>query len=204
MKGWPVPAVSVPDPIAAAPLRVHGKFFFAGERKHYVKGVTYGPFAVGSHGAPFPEREMVGRDFALMRGAGINTVRVFTVPPVWLLDAAGQAGLKVMVGLPWSQHIAFLADAASRAQVREAVTAVGLRVVTSSDDSPRAVVMGYDPTLDYPRLAEAALAVRRGAIFIASNLDATLPTPRGPMPGMGSLAALVSTATGMSSTSASR
>jgi ribonucleotide monophosphatase NagD (HAD superfamily) len=56
--------------------------------------------------------------------------------------------------------------------------------------------MGYDPTLDYSRLAEAVLAVRRGALFVASNLDATLPTPRGPMPGMGSLAALVITATG--------
>jgi hypothetical protein len=33
-------------------------------------------------------------------------------------------------------------------------------------------------------------------MFVASNLDATLPSPRGPLPGMGSLAALVSTATG--------
>ena len=41
----------------------------------------------GSHGAQFPERETVERDFALMREAGVNTVRVFTVPPVWLLDA---------------------------------------------------------------------------------------------------------------------
>jgi HAD superfamily hydrolase (TIGR01450 family) len=80
--------------------------------------------------------------------------------------------------------------------LRDAVAAVGLRVVTSADDEPRAVVLGYDPTLDYSRLAEAALAIRRGAAFVASNLDATLPTPRGLLPGMGSLAALVSTATG--------
>ena len=80
--------------------------------------------------------------------------------------------------------------------LREAVTEAGLRIVTSADESPKAVVMGYDPTLDYPRLAEAALAIRRGARFVASNLDATLPTPRGPLPGMGSLAALVITATG--------
>lgn len=80
--------------------------------------------------------------------------------------------------------------------LRDAVTAAGLRVVSSADDNPRAVVMGYDPTLDYGRLAEAALAVRHGALFVASNLDATLPTPRGLLPGMGSLAALVVTATG--------
>src|SRR5579883_1257335 len=98
-------------PAPPSPIRVHGKFFFAGERKHFVKGVTYGPFATGSHGAPFPETGIVARDFALMRKAGVNTVRVFTVPPLWLLDAARRAGLKVLVGVPWSQHVAFLGDA---------------------------------------------------------------------------------------------
>jgi glycosyltransferase involved in cell wall biosynthesis len=104
-------------------IRVRGKFFFAGEQKHFIRGVTYGPFAEGSHGAQFPEAAMVDRDFALMRDAGINTVRVFTVPPVWLLDAAHQAGLKILVGLPWSQHIAFLDSAATQAEIRAAVTA---------------------------------------------------------------------------------
>ena len=57
---------------AGEPVRVQGKFFFAGERKHFVKGVTYGPFAPGTHGAQFPERATVERDFALMRGAGVE------------------------------------------------------------------------------------------------------------------------------------
>jgi glycosyltransferase involved in cell wall biosynthesis len=110
-------------PALAAPIRVHGKFFFAGDAKHFVRGVTYGPFASGSHHAPFPERAMVERDFGLMRGAGINTVRVFTVPPVWLLDTADAAGLKVLVGLPWSQHVAFLDSAAIKAEIRAGVAA---------------------------------------------------------------------------------
>ena len=38
---WPPAA---PPPVAG-PIRVHGKFFFAGETKYFVKGVTYGPFA---------------------------------------------------------------------------------------------------------------------------------------------------------------
>jgi len=105
------------------PIRVHGKFFFAGDAKQFVKGVTYGPFAVGTHGSQFPERAVVGRDFALMRGAGVNTARVFTVPPVWLLDMAGEAGLRVLVGLPWSQHVAFLDSAPIKAEIRAAVTA---------------------------------------------------------------------------------
>ncbi len=93
----------VAQPLSAAaakrdtstPVRVQGKFFFIGDKKHFVKGVTYGPFPVGSHGAQFPEYAVVDTDFALMAEAGINTVRVFTVPPVWLLDAAQQAGLKI-------------------------------------------------------------------------------------------------------------
>src|SRR5215472_14493730 len=104
-------------------IRVDGKFFCAGAAKHFVKGVTYGPFAPGSHGVQFPELDMVERDFALMVTAGINTVRVFTVPPVWLLDAAHRHGLKVLVGLPWSQHVAFLDDPKVEAGVREAIVA---------------------------------------------------------------------------------
>jgi O-antigen biosynthesis protein len=123
--GAPAPdplAATAPPPVAG-PIRVHGKFFFAGETKHFVKGVTYGPFAAGSHGAQFPERAIAERDFALMRGAGINTVRVFTVPPLWLLDLAAEAGLKVLVGLPWTQHVAFLDSSEIRAEVRGMVAA---------------------------------------------------------------------------------
>src|SRR5260370_572653 len=86
------------EPAVAAPIRVHGKSFFAGDTKHFVKGVTYGPFAVGSHGAQFPERAVVERDFALMRNAGINTLRVFTVPPVWLLARPDEGGLRRYMG----------------------------------------------------------------------------------------------------------
>jgi glycosyltransferase involved in cell wall biosynthesis len=124
-----VAAPALDDLLASAPaavtgpVRVHGKFFFAGENKYFVKGVTYGPFAVGTHGFQFPEPAIVAKDFALMRTAGANTVRVFTGPPLWLLDAAEEAGLKVLVGLPWSQHVAFLDGAAVQAQIRDAVAA---------------------------------------------------------------------------------
>jgi len=85
--------------------------------------VTYGPFGPGSHGDQFPETEIVEHDFALMREAGVNTVRVFTVPPLWLLDAAEEAGLKVLVGLPWSQHVAFLDSVVIQSEIRAAVAA---------------------------------------------------------------------------------
>jgi O-antigen biosynthesis protein len=113
-----------PAPAARlAPICVDGKFFRAGERRHFIKGVTYGPFRVGSHGAPFPERDVVAADFAQMREAGVNTVRLFTVPPAWLLDAAERTGLYLLIGLPWPQHITFLDDPAIRTRVRQAVAA---------------------------------------------------------------------------------
>ncbi len=92
----------------SGPIRVSGKFFFAGDEKFFVKGVTYGPFAMASHGSQFPERDVAVVDFALMAENGVNTVRVFTAPPLWLLDLADDHGLKMLVGIPWSQHVTFL------------------------------------------------------------------------------------------------
>jgi len=80
--------------------------------------------------------------------------------------------------------------------VAEALSEVGLVPVTSADDEPAAVVQGYGPDVGWRQLTEAALAVRAGALWVATNLDATLPTPRGQAPGNGSLVAAVRTATG--------
>src|SRR5689334_3733863 len=105
-----------------APIRVRGKFFFAGDQKFFVKGVTYGPFPVGSHGKQFPECDVVVRDFRMMAEMGATVVRVFTVPPVWLLDRAAEAGLRVLVGLPWSQHIAFLDNRKIQSEILRSVS----------------------------------------------------------------------------------
>ena len=78
----------------------------------------------------------------------------------------------------------------------QAVRAAGFCEVASADDEPAAVVQGLDPEITYQRLAEAALAVRRGAFWVATNRDLTLPTPRGLLPGNGALVALVAAATG--------
>src|SRR5262245_3587986 len=91
-----------------APVVTKGKFFFVDGEKFFLKGVTYGPFAPASHGAPFPERSVIEQDFTLMRELGANTLRTFTVPPRWLLDLAGEYGLRVLVGIPWAEHVAFL------------------------------------------------------------------------------------------------
>ena len=107
---------------ALAPIRVSGKFFFTGDEKFFVKGVTYGPFPMASHGKQFPECDVVVRDFRMMAEMGATVVRVFTVPPVWLLDRAAEAGLRVLVGLPWSQHVAFLDNRKIQGEILRSVT----------------------------------------------------------------------------------
>ncbi|MBW4721173.1 HAD-IIA family hydrolase [Saccharothrix obliqua] len=59
-----------------------------------------------------------------------------------------------------------------------------------------AVVQGLSPDLSWRDLAEAAVAIRAGARWVACNVDATLPTDRGLLPGNGSLVVALKTATG--------
>src|SRR5213075_1602696 len=98
-------------------ITVQGKFLFRGTQKLYLRGVTYGTFAPSADGAGYPAPHVVDRDFAQMRSAGVNAVRVYTVPPRWLLDLAAAHGLAVLVGLPWEQHVAFLAERDRRASI---------------------------------------------------------------------------------------
>ncbi|WP_072690108.1 HAD-IIA family hydrolase [Rhodococcus marinonascens] len=72
---------------------------------------------------------------------------------------------------------------------------VGLRPVRSFADSPVAVVQGHSPTTDWAILAEATLAIRSGAVWVAANLDSTYPTARGLVLGNGSMVAALRTAT---------
>jgi O-antigen biosynthesis protein len=90
--------------------RVHGKFLYIGHEHFWIRGVTYGTFRPDPAGLQFPTKDVVERDFRAMAEAGLNSVRVYTIPPRWLLDEAARCSLRVMIGLPWEQHIAFLDD----------------------------------------------------------------------------------------------
>ncbi|WP_227982826.1 HAD-IIA family hydrolase [Nocardia spumae] len=61
--------------------------------------------------------------------------------------------------------------------------------------APAAVVQGHSPTTGWPDLAEAAYAVRAGALWVAANADATLPNERGLAPGNGAMVAALRAAT---------
>jgi len=108
--------------------RVDGKFLAVGTRRFLVKGVAYGTFAPDADGSQFPSSARIAQDFTLMAAAGINTVRTYTVPPVSVLDAATQHGLRVMVGLPWPQHIPFLDDAGLARRIRQDAAATVRRL----------------------------------------------------------------------------
>ncbi len=72
----------------------------------------------------------------------------------------------------------------------------GLKPVFSAEEDPAAVVQGFFPGLDWAALAEGAVAIGRGVPWLATNLDATVPSPRGRLPGNGSLVAALRHATG--------
>jgi glycerol-1-phosphatase len=80
--------------------------------------------------------------------------------------------------------------------VAVALAAAGLTVVHRAEDGPRAVVQGYGRDVGWEQLAEAVVAVRRGAWHVATNTDATIPSPRGPLPGNGALVGVVAGVTG--------
>lgn len=88
------------------------------------------------------------------------------------------------------------ASVVGAAGLRQALSERGVRVIAAAEH-PDAVVVGRSVELDYQLLAEAATAIRGGARFVATNTDATFPTPDGPVPGAGALVAYLQVATGV-------
>jgi hypothetical protein len=114
------------DKLSACRLKIQGKFLFVGDEKLWVRGVTYGTFRPDTDGNEYHGPETVEHDFAQMADSGLNAIRTYTVPPRWLLDAAQRHGLRVMIGLPWEQHVTFLDDK-KRARSIEARVRAGVR-----------------------------------------------------------------------------
>ncbi|MBU2670130.1 HAD-IIA family hydrolase [Actinoplanes bogorensis] len=121
---------------------------------------------------------------ALLTGMGVPA------EPAEVLNSAGAAAALLAGKLPAGSPVLVVgADA-----LRDEVTEAGLTPVQTLEDEPVAVVQGYGPDVGWRILAEAVLAVRGGALWVATNTDRTLPSPRGPLPGNGSLVAVLRTA----------
>ena len=144
----PPAAVQETDTTPQGLPRTDGKFLRAGGERLLIKGVTYGTFTPTADGHQFPTPARVAQDFALMAAHGANTVRTYTMPPEFLLDEAARHGLYVMAGVPWSQHVAFLADRKSRQEIERGIVAdvkrlghhPALLLVALGNEIPAAVV----------------------------------------------------------------
>lgn len=132
-----------------------GMFLHDGEDKFVVKGFSYGPFVPNANGEPLPDPRAVERDFAIMAELGANSVRVYHVPPLWFAEIAARFNLRLMVGVPWQQHIRFLDDRTTPKSIRERVADAAHRLgggkapmlsVLIGNEIPPQVVRWYGPT----------------------------------------------------------
>jgi GT2 family glycosyltransferase len=102
-------------------VRVDGKLLARGEHRFRVQGVTYGPFVLNEQGQPFPEPDRVCDDFARMRSAGINSIRIYDLPPEWFLDLADEQTIAIFLDVPWPKHLCFLEYSSARVEARRLV-----------------------------------------------------------------------------------
>ena len=145
-------APTEPGPVPP-PLRVRadGKFFRLGTEQWFVKGFTYGPFAPNSEGHLLPSRCQIAQDFAHIRELGGNAVRIYHVPPGYLMDEAAAHGLRVFIDVPWDKHRCFFEDWAARQEalrrVRNAARQIGSHpaafAISVANEIPKDIVRFY-------------------------------------------------------------
>ena len=123
--------------------------------------------------------------------AGLTDMGVQAAPTE--VQTSSMAAAEELRGmLPAKARVLIVGGAGLRGPVADA----GLLPVASADDDPAAVVQGWSPDLTWALLAEGAVALRAGVPWVATNRDATLPSPRGPLPGNGAMVATLVMATG--------
>jgi NagD protein len=127
---------------------------------------------------------------------------IFT--PRDLAARLARSGLKVPEDAIWTSALAtsaFLADQlphGSAYVIGEAGLTTALHEVgyTLTDREPDFVILGETRTYSFEAITKAIQLISQGARFIATNPDVTGPSAQGPMPATGSVAALITTATG--------
>lgn len=115
----------------------------------------------------------------------------FRAGPNDVVTSAQSAAHLLAAQLPSGAAVLIVGTEALAAEVRN----VGLKPVRLASESPVAVVQGHSPQTGWPDLAEAALAIRGGALWVAANVDLTLPSERGLLPGNGAMVAALRAAT---------
>jgi HAD superfamily hydrolase (TIGR01450 family) len=115
----------------------------------------------------------------------------FTAKPDDIVTSAQSAARLLQEQLQPGAAVLIVGTDSLAAEVRN----VGLKPVRLWSDDPVAVVQGHSPQTGWTDLAEAALAIRGGALWVAANVDKTLPSERGLLPGNGAMVAALRAAT---------
>ncbi|MGH8776980.1 MAG: HAD-IIA family hydrolase [Jiangellaceae bacterium] len=115
-----------------------------------------------------------------------------TAQPGEVVTSAQAAARMLADMLPPGARVLVVGGEGLAAALRER----GLTPVSGMDEKPAAVAQGFHPDVGWRLLAEGAYAVAAGLPWVASNADRTIPTPRGPAPGNGTLVDAVGAATG--------
>jgi len=157
-----------PDGPSGKRVRVDGKFFRLGERKFFVKGVAYGPFAPNPENEQFASPEQTARDFKQLLTLNANLVRVYQVPPRWFLDLAEANGLKVFIDILWNKERCFLDSEKAKEAAREAVR----KAVNSCSGHP--AVFAYSVVNEIP----ADVVRWSGAEAVADFIDELVQVAR--------------------------
>jgi NagD protein len=142
--------------------------------------------------------QQAGHPFLLLTNNSIYTARD-------LAARLAMTGLTVPVEAIWTSALAtakFLAEqrpGGSAFVIGEAglTTALHAAGYTLAERDPDYVVLGETRTYSFERITRAIRLIENGARFIATNPDPTGPSPEGPLPATGSVAALISRATGV-------
>jgi NagD protein len=137
------------------------------------------------------------RRFLVLTNNSIFTPRDFAA-------RLAQSGLKVPEEVIWTSGLAtatFLADQqpdGSAYVIGEAGLTTPLHEVgyTLTDRDPDFVVLGETRTYSFEAITKAIRLIVGGARFIATNPDVSGPSADGPLPATGSVAALITAATG--------
>jgi NagD protein len=139
------------------------------------QGKSYA-FITNNSSASGPEYEAKLRDL----GLSVRTGTVFTsgeATALWLREHSPGARV-FLLGTPSLRHV------------------LESHGVALDDDRPDTLVLGFDTTLTYDRLARACLHLAAGCRYVATHPDPACPTPEGLLPDAGSFIALIEKTTG--------
>lgn len=208
MVGEPPPG-SVPD--SPAQGRVSGGFGSSTEPLAAVHDVALldldGVVYVGAGAVAHAARSLdAARDQHGMRAAFVtnNAARTPEVVAAHLVElgiralpsdvvTSAQAGARMLAErLPTGSRVLVIGGPGAADALRER----GLVPVESVDDGAVALIQGYGPDVGWRQLAEGSLAIERGMPWVATNLDRTIPSPRGRVLGNGAMVAALRHATG--------